>query len=71
MDLKNLKDRLQGELSELGISNAVFWNGADGDGAKAGESPSELNSAMHAAEVGLINNVETALEPESKRLRIE
>ncbi len=75
MDLKNLKERLHGELSELGISNAVLWNGAE----NGGDVPPETNGANHlatdsnptGAEVGLINNVEPALEPDSKRIRVE
>ena len=60
-DLKNLKERLHGELSELGISNT--------NGANAADVPLEANGAMPTvAEVGLINNVETILEPESKHL---
>lgn len=69
MDLKNLKDRLHGELSELGISNAVLWNGADDNGdAKAASIPVTADSGSAEA-AGLINNVEQ--EPESKRLRVE
>jgi hypothetical protein len=76
MDLKNLKERLHGELSELGISNTVLWNGADDTNAG---NPIETNDATRLAadadptlaEVGLINNVETTMEPESKRLRVE
>ena len=84
MDLKNLKERLHGELSELGISNTVLWNGADENGgATSGDAVPETNGAtvpaaaaasaepVVAAEVGMINNVEAALEPESKRVRVE
>lgn len=67
MDLKNLKERLHGELSELGISNAVLWNGADENSATRLAADADPT----VAEIGLINNVETTLEPESKRLRVE
>jgi len=75
MDLKNLKERLHGELSELGISNAVLWNGNE----NGGDVPREANGESHlatastptVAEVGLISNVETTMEPESKRIRVE
>jgi len=75
MDLKNLKERLHGELSELGITNAVLWNGAENGGDGQQEANGAVRLATEAdptvAEVGLINNVETTLEPESKRVRVE
>eukprot|EP00986_Skeletonema_menzelii_P020303 scaffold30769_cov160-Skeletonema_menzelii.AAC.5 len=71
MDLKNLKERLHGELSELGISNTVFWNGENGADEANGAAVLTTDTDPSAAEVGLINNVETALEPESKRVRVE
>eukprot|EP00984_Skeletonema_dohrnii_P016838 scaffold7538_cov115-Skeletonema_dohrnii-CCMP3373.AAC.1 len=75
MDLKNLKERLHGELSELGITNAVLWNGAENGGDGQQEANGAVRLATDAdpmvAEVGLINNVETTLEPESKRVRVE
>jgi len=75
MDLKNLKERLHGELSELGITNAVLWNGAEngGDGQQEANGATRLatDTDPTVAEVGLINNVETTLEPESKRVRVE
>ena len=83
MDLKNLKGRLQEELTELGIGSAplpsTLENGAKGDGAGAlgdGDKPIGADGGADSGPKEEVSKpsedgAENGMEPESKRPRVE